>query len=283
MSWTIGQVRISKVADWEAVGNTNFILPKATKEAIQRMPWLIPVSASEDGSLRISVHSFVVETPSRRMIIDTGVGNDKRDRKLPAWNGRRGRFLETMAAAGFSPESIDTVICTHFHGDHVGWNTVLVDGEWVPTFAKARYILGEAEYGYWCEHSTTADSVAVFNDSVKPIVDAGVAEFVADDAKIASEVQLIPTPGHSPGHMSVHIRSLGEEALLIGDVAHHPCQMAHLDWCSTADSDPEQTMRTRREVFDRFADTPTLIIGGHFGAGHIQRDGNAYKFRFAEA
>ena len=89
---------------------------------------------------------------------------------------------------------------------------------------------------------------------------------------------LLPTPGHSPGHMSIHIRSNGEEALLTGDVAHHPCQMAHLEWSSTADSDPVQSVVTRRELFSRFADTPVLVIGGHFNAGHIQRDGDAFKF-----
>ena len=95
---------------------------------------------------------------------------------------------------------------------------------------------------------------------------------------LTDEITLIPTPGHSPGHMSVHIKSDGEEGLLTGDVAHHPCQMAHLDWSSTADSDPKQSAVTRRELFSRFADTPTLVIGGHFNAGHIKRDGDAFKF-----
>ena len=129
--------------------------------------------------------------------------------------------------------------------------------------------------------ATTATSptrLAVFNDSVKPIADAGKADLVASDAKICDEITLIPTPGHSPGHVSLHIKSAGEEGLLTGDVAHHPCQMAHLDWSSTADSDPVQSAVTRRELFGRFADTPTLVIGGHFNAGHIRRDGNAFKY-----
>jgi glyoxylase-like metal-dependent hydrolase (beta-lactamase superfamily II) len=113
---------------------------------------------------------------------------------------------------------------------------------------------------------------------VRPIVDAGRAELVASDHKLCDEIRLIPTPGHSPGHFSLHIRSDGEEALLTGDVAHHPCQMAHLDWSSTADSDPVQSAATRRELFSRFTDTPTLVIGGHFNAAHIKRDGDAFKF-----
>jgi glyoxylase-like metal-dependent hydrolase (beta-lactamase superfamily II) len=183
-----------------------------------------------------------------------------------------------MTEAGFPPDSIDTVLCTHLHVDHVGWNTQLDAGRWVPTFGNARYVFGRAEYEHWRDHSETPDKVAVFNDSVKPVVEAGKADLVGGDFRLCDEITLIPTPGHSPGHMSVHIRSDGEEGLLTGDVAHHPCQMAHLDWSSTADSDPVQSAATRRELFGRFADAPVLVIGGHFNAGHIRRDGDAFKF-----
>jgi glyoxylase-like metal-dependent hydrolase (beta-lactamase superfamily II) len=118
----------------------------------------------------------------------------------------------------------------------------------------------------------------IFQDSVKPVMDAGRADLLASDARICEEITLIPTPGHSPGHMSVYIHSAGEEGLLTGDVAHHPCQMAHLDWSSTADSDPAQSAATRRDLFSRFADRPVLVIGGHFDAGHIKRDGEAFQF-----
>ena len=118
----------------------------------------------------------------------------------------------------------------------------------------------------------------MFQDSVKPIMEAGKADLVAGDAKICDEISLIPTPGHSPGHISAHITSDGEQGLLAGDAAHHPCQMAHLDWSSTVDSDPAQSAATRRDLFSRFADTPALVIGGHFSAGRIARDGDAFKF-----
>jgi glyoxylase-like metal-dependent hydrolase (beta-lactamase superfamily II) len=226
----------------------------------------------------MSIHSLVVETPSRRIVVDTGLGNDKEGRNVPTWNNRKGPFLQTMTEAGFAPDSIDTVLCTHLHVDHVGWNTKLVGGQWIPTFANARYVFGSTEYEYWRDFSDEADKVAVFNDSVKPIVDAGKAELVPSDHRLTDEITLIPTPGHSPGHMSILIASDGETGLLTGDVAHHPCQMAHLDWSSTADFDPVQSAVTRRELFSRFADTPTLAIGGHFNAGHIKRDGDAFKF-----
>jgi glyoxylase-like metal-dependent hydrolase (beta-lactamase superfamily II) len=278
MHWQVGKVKITKVVELETVGSTRFILPLASNEEIRKLPWLIPHFATEEGRLKMSIHALVVETPARRIVVDTGLGNDKQGRNVPTWNDRKGPFLDTMTAAGFPPDSIDTVLCTHLHVDHVGWNTRLENGRWVPTFANARYIFGKIEYEHWRDHSDAADKAAVFNDSVKPIVEAGKADLVASDAAIADEITLIPTPGHSPGHMSVHIRSGGETGLLTGDVAHHPCQMAHLGWSSTADSDSHQSAVTRRELFARFADTPTLVIGGHFGAGHLKRDGEAFKF-----
>jgi glyoxylase-like metal-dependent hydrolase (beta-lactamase superfamily II) len=278
MHWNVGEVKITKVVELETVGSTRFILPLATNEEIHKLPWLIPHFATEEGRLKMSIHSLIVETPSRRILVDTGLGNDKEGRRVPTWNNRKEPFLEKLTAAGFAPDSIDMVLCTHLHVDHVGWNTKLVDGKWVPTFAKARYVFGKTEYEHWRDHSDEPDKSAVFNDSVKPIADAGRADLVPSDARICDEITLISTPGHSPGHVSLHIKSAGEEGLLTGDVAHHPCQMAHLDWASTADSDPAQSTATRRELFGRFADTPTLVIGGHFNAGRIQRDGGAFKY-----
>ncbi|MCO5132000.1 MAG: MBL fold metallo-hydrolase [Xanthobacteraceae bacterium] len=277
MSWTVGRVKITKIVEMETVGHTRFILPQATPEKIQQMPWLMPHFATDEGRLRMSVHSLAVETPSRRIVVDTCIGNGKQGRGVPAWNSRDTPFLETMTAAGYPPESIDMVLCTHLHVDHVGWNTRLKDGQWVPTFPKARYVFGRTEYDYWATHSTDGEYRAVFDDSVRPVVDAGRVDLVASDAKLSDEVSLIPTPGHSPGHMSVLIRSEGETALLTGDVAHHPCQMAHLDWSSTADSDPVQSIEARRQLFGRFADTPTLVIGGHYNPGRIKRDGDAFR------
>jgi glyoxylase-like metal-dependent hydrolase (beta-lactamase superfamily II) len=278
MQWKVGNVKITKVVELETVGHTRFILPLAGRDEILQLPWLVPHFATDDGRLKMSIHSLVIQTPTRRIVVDTGLGNDKQDRSIPAWNNRQGRFLDDLTAAGFPPDSIDTVLCTHLHVDHVGWNTRLVAGRWAPTFVNARYLFGNIEYAYWRNHSATPDKAAVFRDSVAPIVAAGKADFFADDARICEEITLIPTPGHSPGHVSLHLRSAGEEGLLTGDVAHHPCQMAHLDWSSTADSDPQQSTRTRLELFSRFADREVLVIGGHFDAGHIKRDGEAFKF-----
>ena len=279
MQWKIGDVTVTKIVEIESVGRTKFVLPQATPEEILKLSWLAPHFADEEGRLKMSIHSLVVETPRQRILVDTGIGNDKQGRGIPVWNGLSTPYLERLAAAGYPAKTIDTVFCTHLHVDHVGWNTRLVDGAWVPTFEKARYLFGQTEYDYWKAHRDNPFEAAVFDDSVKPIVDAGLADFLRSGDRICKEVSVFPTPGHSPGHMSVLIRSQGEEAVLTGDVAHHPCQMAHLDWASTFDSDPVQSTHTRRELFSDLASKPTLVIGGHFIGGQIVKDGATFRFK----
>ena len=277
MQWTVGRVKITNVLEIGATGGTRFILPQATPQEAQKMPWLVPHYANAEGRLRLNVQSWIVETPTNRIIVDTCIGNDKTNRSVPAWNGLSKPFLNDLAAAGYPADTIDTVICTHLHIDQVGWNTKLVDGKWVPTFTNARYLFGKTEYDHWAAHSPEGEHKAVFEDSVQPIVDAGYADLIGSDHRIGDEVSLIATPGHSPGHMSILVTSAGQQALLTGDVAHHPCQMAHLDWSSTADSDPVQSIEARKMLFSRFADTPTLVFGGHYDPGHIVRDGDAFR------
>ncbi|HLL28708.1 MAG TPA: MBL fold metallo-hydrolase [Xanthobacteraceae bacterium] len=279
MQWKVGEVTVTRIVEIESVGRTKFVLPQATPEAIKKLAWLTPDFANDEGYLKMSIHSLVVETRKCRILVDTCVGNDKEGRGIPVWNGMSTPYLDRLAAAGYPPKSIDTVLCTHLHVDHVGWNTRRVDGAWAPTFEKARYLFGRAEYDYWKARRDNPHETVVFDDSVKPIVDAGLADFIEPGDRISKEVSVFPTPGHSPGHMSVLIRSQGEEAVLSGDVAHHPCQMAHLDWASTFDSDPVQSTHTRRELFSDLAGKSVLVIGGHFNGGHVARDGNTFRFK----
>jgi glyoxylase-like metal-dependent hydrolase (beta-lactamase superfamily II) len=278
MSWRVGNVKITKLVELEVTGGSRFLLPQATYPEVQKLKWLIPDFADEQGKLKLAVQSLIVETPTRRIMVDTGIGNDKQGRNIPTWNNLQKPFLEDMTKAGYPLDSIDTVLCTHLHVDHVGWNTRLVGGKWVPTFTRARYVFGKTEYDYWKANTTTPTHAAVFEDSVKPVVEAGLAELIPSDHKLTDEITMIPTPGHSPGHMSIHIKSAGEEALLTGDVAHHPVQMYHLDWSSLADSDGKQAARTRQELFSRFSNKGVLVIGGHFGAGHIRSDGERFTY-----
>lgn len=280
MAWTIGDVTVTKIVELETTGGSRFILPDATPEAVRGIPWLIPHFADETGRLKMSIHALLVETPSKRIIVDTCLGNDKTHRRIPTWNARQGRFLADLAEAGYPRESIDVVLCTHLHVDHVGWNTMLVDGKWVPTFPKARYLFGRIEHEHWSRQTTREDMPHVMADSVTPILDAGLAELVEVDHRITPEVSLVPTLGHSPGHCSVRISSKGQEALITGDFAHHPCQLARLDWASTADFDKTAAAETRRRVFAELAGKPVLVIGTHFAgptAGRVVRDGQSYR------
>ena len=282
--WRIGDVTVTKVVELEVTGGSRFLLPQATPEAIKPIAWLRPHFADDNGRLRMSIHSFVVDAPGRRIIVDTCLGNDKRNRRIPHWNDRQGPFLADLAAAGFPRESIDTVLCTHLHVDHVGWNTMLRDGNWVPTFPGARYLMGRPEYEHWSGSSSRADMKHVLADSVTPILYAGLAELVETDHRISDEISLVPTVGHTPGHVSVRIVSRGEEALITGDFMHHPCQIAHPDWDTTADSDPAQGIRTRWQMFEKLAGMPVLVIGTHFAgatAGRIVRDGATFRLDVA--
>jgi glyoxylase-like metal-dependent hydrolase (beta-lactamase superfamily II) len=278
--WKIGKTVVTKIVEMETVGRTRFVLPQATPDEVRKMDWLEPHFA-EDGRLKMSIHALVVDTGKRKILVDTCIGNDKQSRSIPSWNQLNTPFLQWLTEAGYPPASIDTVFCTHLHVDHVGWNTKLEKGQWVPTFPKARYIFGHSEYNYWRKHQEDPAMAAVMADSVMPVVDAGLVDFVQNGDLLCEEVSVFPTPGHSPGHLSVRVRSAGEEGMLIGDVAHHPCQMAHLDWASTYDTDAGQSTHTRRELFSYLASHPTLVIGGHFNAGRVLRDGRAFRFEIA--
>ena len=177
-------------------------------------------------------------------------------------------------------EDIDLVVLTHLHFDHVGWNTILKDGKWVPTFQNARYLMGESEWGFWKDEDDPYAPEAK-HDSILPIFEADLVDLVDTSHVVTDEVRLIPTPGHTPGHVSVVIESQGEQAIITGDLFHHPLQMAHPDWTDSADVNGKLAQETRAKFLDSYADTPTLILGTHFAAptaGHIVRDGEVYRF-----
>ena len=276
--WKIGDVVISKVVEIEALGGMRRILPAATYDEVKTIDWLYPHFRNEEGRLYGSIHAFLIQTPERRLVVDTCIGNDK-VRSVPAWNQLQTNFLQDLDDLGFARESIDTVLCTHLHIDHVGWNTMLVDDTWVPTFTQARYLFGRTEFEHW--HETDLDwQRQVMSDSVIPVFDAGLVDLVSTDHRVSDEIRFTPTPGHTPGHVSIVIESRGERAFITGDFVHHPCQIARPEWGSSVDSDSELAYKTRLETFEMLADTPTLVIGTHFAtptAGRLVRDGDSYR------
>ena len=231
----------------------------------------------------ISFQCFVLRSQGRMAMIDTCIGND-RQREFPVFSNMQTTFLEDLAEAGFPHEEITDVLCTHLHFDHVGWNTRLVDGKWVPTFPQARYLFGRREFEHWKHlHETNGyHDLHHMDDAVVPVLDAGLVEFIDPDFRLTDEVSLIPTPGHTPGHVSVLIQSRGQSAVITGDMMHNPIQIAVPEREARFDMDKVQAARTRAEFVTRFNGTPTLVIGSHFSeptAGHIVPDGHSWKLK----
>ena len=271
--WQIGKIKITRIMELEIAGGTRFILPDATPDACQPIEWLKPHFMDANGNLIMSIHALVVDTGHQRIIVDTCIGNDKR-RPIPAWSNMQTSFLKDLESAGYPRESIDTVLCTHLHVDHVGWNTMLVDNSWVPTFPNARYLLAEKEWQYWDSVDDDPLNAEILNDSVRPVFEAGLVDLIDWEHQVCDGVRLKPTPGHTPGHVSIHIESAGQQALITGDWIHHPCQMTRTDWGSSADYDQDQARTTREALLEDYADKPVLVIGTHFAtptAGHVKR------------
>ncbi|MEM7252567.1 MAG: MBL fold metallo-hydrolase [Pseudomonadota bacterium] len=278
LRWQVGNVRITRLVETELPTSPRFLFSGVSKEDVLGISWLRPHFADERGLLTLSIHALIVESMGQTLLVDTCVGNDKQ-RELPDWNMRKGTFLADLAALGFPRESIDVVMCTHLHVDHVGWNTTWEDGEWIPTFPNARYLFARDEWDYWSVRGQD-EFGPVVEDSVRPIVDAGLADLVEMNHRINDELWFEPTPGHTPGHVSVRIESDGEHAVITGDMTHHPCQFAHPEWAVSIDYDANASTQTRRDFYQRYADQPVLIIGTHFAAptaGHIVRDDDAYR------
>lgn len=289
LKWQIGDITITRIQESTFEGGLDAFLPFATPDALAKIEWLGPDYVTPEGVLKFSIHALVIEASGRRIIVDTCVGNEKNCTFFPMWHQQTYRFLEDLIDAGFPPDTIDTVLCTHLHLDHVGWNTMFSEGKWIPTFPNARYLIERSEYAALQQRvkDTNYDPLseidrAIFADSVQPIVDADLVSFVASDQEVCDGVRLVPTPGHTVGHVSIQVISKGQSALITGDFVHHPCQLAHPDWSITSDYDPGQSVRTREERFAAIAGTDTWIIGTHWPtptAGQVDRDGRAYRLR----
>ena len=285
MKWKVGEATITKITEI-VYPEFSDVIPAATPEVVKKVQWLFPHFVTPEGKLTLSVHSLIVDTPGAKLVVDTCIGNDRNRDPLAIMSNLSTSYLEDMVAAGYKPESIDFVLCTHLHLDHVGWNTRLVNGKWVPTFPKASYLLNKKEMEFYgtIDEKATDDFMQVqrrvWADSVKPVLDAGLAKQVDGAAEVCPGVRLVPTPGHTPGHCSVLIESKGEKALITGDCIHHPIQFHDPGLVTPFDVDNNAAVATRRKLFAEYAGTPTLIIGTHFAgptAGKLVRDGDGYR------
>lgn len=281
LRWKIGDITVSRIVEVElpvAYYEKYPFMKKATPEALQQIPWLYPNYVTPEGHLRLSIHALLVQAPGMNLLVDTCIGNDK-PRAITGNESLQTKFLQDLEAAGCARDAIDFVVCTHLHVDHVGWNTMKVGENWLPTFPNARYLIGKTEYEYWSA-SDSEDQKPVMQDSVTPIFEAGLADLVETDHQISDNIRLLPTPGHTPGHVSVMIESQGEKAMITGDFMHHPCQIAQPDWTVSFDEDSQAAAACRKRILKDVADTQLLVIGTHFAAptaGHVISDGDSYR------
>ena len=282
--WKIGDVEIARIVEVnDHTDPFSMLSEDLTAEDALQYDWLQPHFITPDGRMKISFQCFVLSSGKDRVMIDTCIGNG-REREFDVFTNLRTSFLEDLTVAGFPRESITKVLCTHLHFDHVGWNTMRKDGKWVPTFPNARYLFGRQEYEHWkmLERTHGYHDLRHMTDSIGPVVDAGLVDLIEPTDKVTDEVSLISTPGHTPGHVSVLIKSKGEEAIITGDMMHHPIQFAECDRVANFDMDPAQGVQTRRALIERVADKKVLVIGTHFchpSSGYVVSDAKNWKLK----
>ena len=290
---TLGRLNVSRVYEGDAVVPLSQALPSVTPQDLARLKaWYWDADLADlpgEAGMRISVHSFVLRVDGRNILIDTCCGNDKK-RSLPPVSMQSWPYLENLARAGLRPEDIDVVMCTHLHFDHVGWNTRLKDGSWVPTFPKARYLFGRRDLEFFSRQRHEALHREAFDDSVAPILDAGLADLVDTDSlvhrEIGNGIWLEDVSGHSPGNLCVIAECGGTRAIFSGDCFHHPIQLVRPDAAFFADEDPARASAARRRLLDQYANADAIFFPAHFTgttAGRVERVDANLRFRFLQA
>jgi glyoxylase-like metal-dependent hydrolase (beta-lactamase superfamily II) len=282
----IGNLQIMRALEMIMPFGRQAFFPQTTEsDWAPHRHWLEPQALDPvTDELQFPMQSYVVHTSHHTILIDSCVGNDKERPNRPSWHMKTDdAYMRALAALGIAPEDIDFVMCTHLHTDHIGWNTRLEDGRWVPTFPNARYIFSERELAAWRDVGHEKFSRVPYEDSVLPIVEAGRAELVTNDYAVDDEVWLESTPGHTPDHVAISLASNGASAVMCGDILHSPVQCLHPEWVPWPDWDAELAKRTRRAFLERYCDTDTLVCTAHFplpSAGRVVRAGDAFRFEY---
>jgi glyoxylase-like metal-dependent hydrolase (beta-lactamase superfamily II) len=284
LKFNVGDFTIQRIIEQETTFlKAQDLLPYLSTEVLaENRQWLKAAGALDDeDTLILCFQSYVVKTPHHTILIDSCIGNDKARPLRPKWNMKTDdTYMRALTAAGVSVNDIDYVMCTHLHVDHVGWNTRLENGRWVPTFPKARYVFGKTEYDYWSAENAKAE-VPPFADSVLPVVEAKRAEVVKDDFAIGDHARILPTPGHTPGHVAFTFgRSGKDDVVFAGDLMHTPLQLRHPELSPRFDVDPKLAATTRRSFLERYCDSDTLCCTAHFpspSSGKIRRRGNGFS------
>lgn len=300
-TYHIGDAAITRIDELSlAAFQFDMLYPGADPEALLRQRARLEAGSFDPatGTFIQSIHSWLVRTPHHTILIDTATGNDKNRPDIPPLHQLNAPFLARLAAAGVAPEEVDYVLLTHVHADHVGWNTRLVDGRWTPTFPNATYIFSRIEQAYGESLADGAEPAAdpalgpalrkpadrVYDDSVRPVIDAGLARLVTvDGSEVLKGISFIPTPGHSVDHASIRLVSRGEQALFAGDVMHHPLQVYEPSLNSCFCEFPQAALRSRNFVLEDAADSGATVFTTHFAqssTGRITRSGERFAWQF---
>ncbi|MEM7596624.1 MAG: MBL fold metallo-hydrolase [Pseudomonadota bacterium] len=275
----VGEIEIWRSLDWQGLfwpPDELFInAPPGVADTIEA---LAPGTVDADsGRIDLPVQGFVVKTPDHVIVVDTCIGNDKTSGSQPFWDGLTDtKFMSGLAEAGVTPDEVDYVLFTHMHIDHIGWNTRRVEGEWVPTFPNATYLMPAAD-----EQSMRGRGFAAYDESIAPVIEAGLAEFIDAEYRLGDALSLIATPGHTPGHVSVLLQSKGEEAVLIGDAFHTTAQCQHPQWHFKYDWDADVAETSRRALMTTCAKHAWTVIGTHFvlpSMGRVEADGDVFRW-----
>lgn len=277
----LGEITIHSIVEDEGAYRPMLdLFPDLRPEQLEEArPWLGAALDAEDGAV-FRFQCYVVQLPGMNVLVDSCIGNDKERPARASWHRKTdSRFLDGLAAIGLTVADIDVVMCTHLHADHVGWNTRLENGRWVPTFPRARYLFSAKELAHWQAQNAKAP-VAALVDSVLPVVAAGRAELIGSDFELTEALRLLPTPGHTPDHFAVRLGHGRDRAVLTGDLIHSPIQLAHPELSPSFDVDPVLAAQTRRAFLERYAETDTLCCTVHFpgcSCGHIRRAGTGFR------
>lgn len=291
---TFGDIRVDSIAEIDYLAiEPDWLLVGATREGVaEHVHWLGPsLVEPETGNLIIRTHAYLIRTRHHTILFDTCCGNEKERPYYLPWHQLRTPFLQNLARAGVLPEQVDFVMCSHLHADHIGWNTRLHNGEWLPTFPNARYLISKGEFEWLSEAIETGRGVRpyrelAFTDSVLPVVKHGLATFVEDDHalenELPDEVRYLPLHGHTKHHCGLYLRSRSQDAIFAGDAIHHPIQLARPDWINPG-YDNAMASQAIRDLIARCIDTPTKLLTAHFAAptaGRVVSDGGRPRFRF---
>jgi glyoxylase-like metal-dependent hydrolase (beta-lactamase superfamily II) len=281
---TLGSVTVHRIVDIDP-----FVLPLKVLFPDATMDALSPARALLDGrhvdiaggTVLLAIQSHLIRLGGKTILIDACVGEHKPRPARPEWNLRANtRYLCNLAAAGCAPADIDMVMCTHLHADHVGWNTMLKSGDWVPTFPNARYVMSQIEIDHRAEQAATSAQAnhGSFQDSVMPLLDYGVVTIAAAGDEIAENARIVALPGHAPGQIGLELTA-GARLLFCGDAMHSPAQVLCPEWSSAFCHDRAQAAETRRRLLERCAGNDIMLLPAHLRAAAMRIEDAAGRFR----